>query len=164
RPGARERPGRGGGGGEAARHAGDRGGAGGRALRFGHTPSPPPRPRCPCRASAAPGWWRSPGPRRRWCPSPARGGVIAAEQRPAARRTRRKPVASKATGAAVATAARKATTVRLEPALITGLSLLQRVLKKPMNRMVNEAVRRYVERQSAEVETNLQKVLERVQA
>ena len=84
--------------------------------------------------------------------------------RPVSRRTRRKPVASKATGAAVATAARKATTVRLEPALITGLSLLQRVLKKPMNRMVNEAVRRYVERQSAEVETNLQKVLESVQA
>lgn len=64
----------------------------------------------------------------------------------------------------VSTARPKATTVRLEPALITGLSLLQRILKKPMNRMVNEAVRHYVERQSSEVETDLQKVLERVQA
>src|SRR5207247_3021283 len=59
RPRARERPGRGGGGGEAARHAGERGGAGGRGLRFGHAPSPPPRPRCPRRASAAPGWSRA---------------------------------------------------------------------------------------------------------
>jgi hypothetical protein len=72
-------------------------------------------------------------------------------------------VVSKAAGT-VSTAAPKATTVRLEPALITGLSLLRRILKKPMNRMVNEAVRHYVERKSSEVETDLQNVLERVQA
>ena len=83
--------------------------------------------------------------------------------RPHSHKMRRKPVASKAAGT-VSTAAAKATTVRLEPALISGLSLLQRILKKPMNRMVNEAVRHYVERQSSEVETDLQKVLERVQA
>jgi predicted transcriptional regulator len=82
---------------------------------------------------------------------------------PLSRRSRRKSAASKSTGT-VAVAGRKATTVRLEPTLISGLSLLQRVLKKPMNRMVNEAVRRYVEHQSAEVETNLEKTLERVQA
>lgn len=83
--------------------------------------------------------------------------------RPLSRKTRRKPAASKAAGT-VSTAAPKATTVRLKPELITGLSLLQRILKKPMNRMINEAVRHYVERQSSEVETDLQKVLERVKA
>ena len=58
----------------------------------------------------------------------------------------------------------KATTVRLAADLITGLALLQRILKKPMNRMINEAVRHYVERQSARVETDLKSVLERVKA
>lgn len=83
--------------------------------------------------------------------------------RPRSRRTGRTAAVSKAAGA-ISTAAPKATTVRLKPELITGLSLLQRILKKPMNRMINEAVRRYVERQSSEVEVDLQKVLERVKA
>ena len=82
--------------------------------------------------------------------------------RPLSHRTRRKPVASKAAG--TVSTAPEATTVRLEPALMAGLLLLQRILKKPINRMLNEAVRHYVERQSSEVETDLQKVLERVQA
>jgi len=58
----------------------------------------------------------------------------------------------------------KATTVRLQPELLAGLALLQRILKKPMNRMINEAVRSYVERQSSEVEADLQHVLEHVKA
>jgi hypothetical protein len=58
----------------------------------------------------------------------------------------------------------KATTVRLQAELLAGLALLQRILKKPMNRMINEAVRSYVERQSSEVEADLQQVLERVKA
>jgi len=58
----------------------------------------------------------------------------------------------------------KATTIRLRAELIVGLALLQRILKKPMNRMINEAVRHYVERQSAQVETDLKNVLERVKA
>ncbi len=58
----------------------------------------------------------------------------------------------------------KATTVRLAAELIAGLALLQRILKKPMNRMINEAVRNYVERQSAQVETDLKNVLESVKA
>ena len=67
-------------------------------------------------------------------------------------------------GRAVPKAVRKATTVRLHAELIAGLALLQRILKKPMNRMINEAVRHYVERQSSQVETDLQQVLERVRA
>jgi predicted transcriptional regulator len=59
---------------------------------------------------------------------------------------------------------RKATTVRLPVELIAGLALLQRILKKPMNRMINEAVRHYVQRQSSRAETDLQRVLERVKA
>ena len=58
----------------------------------------------------------------------------------------------------------KATTVRLQAELLAGLALLHRILKKPMNRMINEAVRNYVERQSSEVEAELQQVLERVKA
>jgi hypothetical protein len=75
---------------------------------------------------------------------------------------RRKRVAKAAQVAAKATP--KATTVRLQPGLIAGLSLLQRVLKKPMNRMVNEAVRHYVEQQTSEIESDMQQLLERVQA
>ncbi|PYO03974.1 MAG: hypothetical protein DMD75_33040 [Candidatus Rokuibacteriota bacterium] len=58
----------------------------------------------------------------------------------------------------------KATTIRLKAELITGLTLLQHILKKPMNRMINEAVRLYVERQSVQVETDLKDVLERIKA
>jgi predicted transcriptional regulator len=58
----------------------------------------------------------------------------------------------------------KATTVRLQAELLAGLALLQRILKKPMNRMINEAVRSYVEHQSSQVEADLQQVLERVKA
>lgn len=59
---------------------------------------------------------------------------------------------------------RRATTVRLDPVLHNGLALLQQVLKKPLNRLVNEAVRRYVERRSAEVEIDLKEILDRVRA
>lgn len=59
---------------------------------------------------------------------------------------------------------RKATTVRLDPQLQEGLMLLQAVLEKPLNRMVNEAVRRFIETRTAEVESDLQQVLTRVRA
>ena len=88
---------------------------------------------------------------------------IPSASRPPARRAGRRPRPSKA-GGDVSPAAPKATTVRLRPGLITGLSLLQRILKKPMNRMINEAVHRYVERQTSAVETDLQNVIERVRA
>ncbi len=62
------------------------------------------------------------------------------------------------------TAEPKATTFRLDPPLQEGLVLLQAVLKKPLNRLVNEAVRGFIERRTAEVETDLQQALARVQA
>jgi predicted transcriptional regulator len=73
----------------------------------------------------------------------------------------RKPPAA---GMAAPKAVPKATTIRLKAELITGLTLLQHILKKPMNRMINEAVRLYVERQSVQVETDLKDVLERIKA
>lgn len=60
--------------------------------------------------------------------------------------------------------ARKATTLRLDPSLLSGLELLQHVMKKPLNRLINEAVRSYVARRSAEVEGGLQDILDRVRA
>jgi predicted transcriptional regulator len=61
-------------------------------------------------------------------------------------------------------ARRKATTFRLDPELQENLSLLSEVLKKPINRLVNEAVKGYLEKRSAEVESDLQRVLDRVKA
>lgn len=49
----------------------------------------------------------------------------------------------------------KATTVRLEPSLQQGLETLSRVLKRPMNQLVNEALRDYVGRRSHELEQQL---------
>ncbi|MBI2752542.1 MAG: hypothetical protein HYX46_03365 [Betaproteobacteria bacterium] len=60
--------------------------------------------------------------------------------------------------------ARVATTLRLDPALLSGLELLQQIQKKPLNRLINEAVRSYVARRSAEVEGGLQDILDRVRA
>lgn len=63
------------------------------------------------------------------------------------------------------TAARpKATTFRLDPPLQEGLVLLQGVLKQPLNRLVNEAVRGFIQKRTAEVESDLQQVLQRVKA
>jgi predicted transcriptional regulator len=64
---------------------------------------------------------------------------------------------------AAAAAQPKATTFRLDPPLQEGLVLLQAVLKKPLNRLVNEAVRGFIEKRTAEVESDLQQVLTRVQ-
>ncbi len=58
----------------------------------------------------------------------------------------------------------KATTFRLDPQVQAGLVLLQGVLKKPLNKLVNAAVAHFVERRTAEVETDLVKALERVRA
>lgn len=65
---------------------------------------------------------------------------------------------------AAAAAQPKATTFRLDPPLQEGLVLLQAVLKKPLNRLVNEAVQGFIEKRTAEVESDLQQVLMRVQA
>lgn len=57
-----------------------------------------------------------------------------------------------------------ATTLRLERPLWRGLVLLQDVAKKPMNKLVNEAVQRYLAERTAGMEADLQAVLERVRA
>jgi predicted transcriptional regulator len=62
------------------------------------------------------------------------------------------------------TSLRKATTFRLDPALQAGLLVLGRVLKKPLNRLVNEAVQGFIEKRSAEVEADLERTLERLRA
>lgn len=59
---------------------------------------------------------------------------------------------------------RRATTVRLDPVLQEGLALLQGVDKKPLNRLVNEAIRDYLEKRGAAVEAELQQILSRVRA
>lgn len=98
---------------------------------------------------------------------------VARESRPkAARKTAASPVRSGATGvksaranAPVAPAAKaKATTIRLEPELQRGLELLQGVLHKPVNKMVNEAVAIFVSRRKAEVEADLEAALARLRA
>lgn len=60
--------------------------------------------------------------------------------------------------------ARKATTFRLDPHLQASLVLLGQVLKKPLNRLVNEAVAGFIEKRSADVEADLQTILERLRA
>jgi hypothetical protein len=58
----------------------------------------------------------------------------------------------------------KATTLRLRPTLQQGLELLQVVLKKPINKLVNEAVAGFIEKRTAEVEVNLTGVLAQIKA
>lgn len=58
----------------------------------------------------------------------------------------------------------KATTVRLTPALRLGLEMLQGVLKKPVNKMVNEAVEGFIEKRTAEVQSDLENVLSQIKA
>ena len=56
-------------------------------------------------------------------------------------------------------ALRKATTFRLEPPVQAGLVMLGQVLKMPLNRLVNEAVRGYVGQRCAALESDLEEAL-----
>jgi len=58
----------------------------------------------------------------------------------------------------------KATTVRLEPTLQQGLETLSKVLKRPMNQLINEALHDYVSRRSHEVEQDLNETLTTLRA
>ena len=58
----------------------------------------------------------------------------------------------------------KATTVRIEPTLQQGLETLSKVLKRPMNQLVNEALKDYVSRRSHEVEQDLKETLTALRA
>jgi|SRR6185436_9424939 len=59
---------------------------------------------------------------------------------------------------------RKATTYRIDPTVQAGLSLLSKVLGRPQNQLVNEAVRDFVARRSKEVESDLEATLESLRA
>ena len=56
----------------------------------------------------------------------------------------------------------KVTTVRMPRPLHDKLDLLHGILRVPVNRLINEAVVDYVERRTAEVETDMTRVLEKI--
>jgi predicted transcriptional regulator len=58
----------------------------------------------------------------------------------------------------------KASTVRIEPTLKGALEHLSSVLKRPMNQLVNEALRDFVARRSREAEHELEATLARLRA
>lgn len=66
--------------------------------------------------------------------------------------------------AGTGSAAVRAKTLRLIPEFEVGLGLLKNILHKPVNKMVNEAVGEYIEKRTAEVETDLRGVLEKLKA
>jgi len=59
---------------------------------------------------------------------------------------------------------RKATTVRLDPSVRRGMLQLQTVFKKPLSRLVNEALRGFIENLTLETKSDLQRILTRVRA
>lgn len=59
---------------------------------------------------------------------------------------------------------RKATTVRIDSLAQAALENLSRVLKRPMNQLVNEAVKDYVQRRGQEVERDLEATLAKLRA
>jgi hypothetical protein len=58
----------------------------------------------------------------------------------------------------------KPRTLRLEPIYETGLATLKRVLHKPVNKMVNEAVAEYIQKRNAQVEAEMHSVLTQLKA
>lgn len=58
----------------------------------------------------------------------------------------------------------KATTFRIEPTLQTGLEQLSKILKRPMNQLVNEALKDYVIRRSQAAEQDLSGTLAALRA
>lgn len=60
--------------------------------------------------------------------------------------------------------ARKATTYRIDPVVQAGLSTLSKVLGRPQNQLVNEAVRDFVARRVRQVEVDLESTLESLRA
>lgn len=66
--------------------------------------------------------------------------------------------------AAAPAVARKATTFRLDPEVQAGLLLLARIGKRPLNKMVNEAVSAYVTERTAAAAVDLQRTLDGLKA
>jgi len=59
---------------------------------------------------------------------------------------------------------RKATTYRIDPIVQSGLSELSKILGRPQNQLVNEAVRDFVARRVKQVEVDLEATLESLRA
>lgn len=76
------------------------------------------------------------------------------QTKPAAKHSQRTATAKPATV--------KVTPVRLEPRLRHGLSVLQAVLKTPVNKLINQAVSDFLTTRTAQVETDLEAVLKQV--
>jgi predicted transcriptional regulator len=57
-----------------------------------------------------------------------------------------------------------ATTIRLDPKLKVRLDGLRRLVKRPVNQLVNEAVARFIDQRAAEVGADLERALESVKA
>lgn len=62
-----------------------------------------------------------------------------------------------------ATEFRTAITVRLRPDLRRRLNLLRRVLKRPVNKMINEALEGFVLKRTAEVQADLKDLLAQIE-
>jgi hypothetical protein len=58
----------------------------------------------------------------------------------------------------------KATTFRIEPLTMSGLEKLSAILKRPLNKLANEAVREYVARRISAVELELTTTLDDLRA
>ena len=58
----------------------------------------------------------------------------------------------------------RATTFRIEPDVQERLSMLAKSLKRPLNQLVNDAVKMYVERRSKELEGDLEATLSKLRA
>lgn len=58
----------------------------------------------------------------------------------------------------------KATTFRIDPRVQAGLENLSRLLKRPMNQLVNEAVKDFVRRRNRDVEHELESTLASLRA
>lgn len=59
---------------------------------------------------------------------------------------------------------RKATTFRLDPEVQAALAVLSEVQGRPLNQLVNEAVREWVSKRSRDVEVDLESTLARLKA
>jgi predicted transcriptional regulator len=75
-----------------------------------------------------------------------------------------KLVARRAPAPAEVHAKPKATTLRLKSSLQEGLTVLQEAVKRPINKLVNEAVEEFLVRQTERVERDLQGLLSRIKA
>ena len=58
----------------------------------------------------------------------------------------------------------KPITVRLAPELQRGMNILRHALKRPVNKMINEAVLGFIQKRTAEVETDLEGMLAQIKA